>query len=709
MDAPSLTRGGFIRLTGALGAGLGIAVYLPACGRTSTAQRAFAPNAYVRIAPDNTVTLIVCRSEMGQGIITGITTVLADELDASPDRVKYEFAPVDPVYNEPPAGEMLTGGSWSLRDQWMPLREAGATARAMLVAAAAKQWSVDPSSCTANNGVVYHAASNRSATYGSLAAAAADIPVPANVPLKSPDRFTLIGKQRQRVDLPQKVNGSAQYGIDVRVPGMLYAAVVRSPVFGGRVKTFDASRAKATPGVLYVVQISNGVAVVAKNTWAAFQGRKAVDVVWDEGPNANLSTASLFADAERLAKTHSGERVALVRGNPDTNSGTVIEATYRGPFLAHNTMEPQNATADVRDDRCDVWVPTQVQTRSQTLASKASGLPPEKCMVHTTFLGGGFGRRLEADYVTEAVEVSKAIKAPVKVMWSREDDIQHDFYRPMSVNVVRGVVSDGQLVALSHLVVQRSLARRFAPALFQHGIDVFFSMAEVLDAPYHVANFRVSYIDHEHPIPIGNWRAPHANWNAFVTESFIDELAHTAGKDPLSFRLSLLKGEPRATRVLQLATEKAGWGTQNGSGTAQGLAVITWAGSYAATVADVSIKDGKPKVHRVVTAVDCGTIVNPDVIIQQGQSATNFGLSAAQAEKITFEHGRVQQNNFYDYTVLHLADAPAIEVHMVQSNEKPTGVGELCTPGIAPAVANALFALTGKRIRQLPFSDVVLT
>jgi isoquinoline 1-oxidoreductase beta subunit len=368
-------------------------------------------------------------------------------------------------------------------------------------------------------------------------------------------------------------------------------------------------------------------------------------------------------------------------------------------------MEPQNATADVREDRCEVWAPTQVQTRAQTLAVKVTGLPPEKCIVHTTFLGGGFGRRLDADYVQEAVEVSKAVKAPVKVTWSREDDIQHDFYRPMSVNVVRGVLSGGELVALSHQVVQRSVARRWLPPLFKNGID-FSSMVEVTDAPYRVPNFRVSYIDHEHGIPVGNWRAPNASWNGFVTESFVDELAHAAGKDPLAFRLSLLKNSPRAAAVLRVAAEKAGWGRKR-AGIAQGLAVVFWAGSYGAMVADVSMQGKTPKVHRVVAAVDCGTVVNPDIIVQQAQSATNYGLSAALTGNITLQHGRVQQSNFYDYTVLRMADAPSIEVHLLPSNEKPTGIGEVCTPPIAPAVSNAVFVLTGKRVRQLPFSEAL--
>jgi isoquinoline 1-oxidoreductase beta subunit len=474
----------------------------------------------------------------------------------------------------------------------------------MLISAAAKTWGVDAATCTARAGSVYHDPTKRSLTYGGLTDAAAALPVPADVPLKTPAQFTLIGKPQQRLDIPMKVNGSAVYGIDVKVPGMKYAALARSPVFGGSVKRFDARKAKAVRGVSAVVQVPSGVAVIATNTWAAFQGRDALEITWNPSPTAAASTASMFAEAERRAKAREGERVAISRGAPNTTHGKVLEATYRGPFLAHATMEPMNTTADVRSDRCEVWSPNQVQLRAQRAAAAVTGLPLEKCVIHTTLLGGGFGRRLEADYVQEAVEVSKAIGAPVKLTWSREDDIQHDFYRPMSVNVIRGVVAGGTLSALAHQVVSPSWLRRWAPPLFKNGIDSI-ALTEVVDAPYTVPNFRVSYIDYEPGIPIGSWRAPDANWNGFVTESFMDELAHAAGKDPLAFRLALMKDHPRAAAVLRLAAERAGWGKPH-PGIKQGLAVTFWAGSYGAIVADVSMQAGQPKVHRVVAAVDCG-------------------------------------------------------------------------------------------------------
>jgi isoquinoline 1-oxidoreductase subunit beta len=706
VETSAATRSEFFRLTGLLGAGLGLALTLPAAAQTAptVAGPVFQPNIWVRIAPDETITVFLNKSEMGQGVINGLPTILIDELDASMSHVRTEFAQPDHAYDVPGFGEMVTGESTAVRDFWMPLRRAGASARTLLVQAAAKQWGVDPSQCVTSQGVISHTASGRSLTYGSVANAAAALPVPKDVPLKSPDRFTLIGKKRPRTDIPSKVNGTARYGIDVRVPGMVYASIARSPVFGGSVRSFGARKAKGVPGVVDVVRISNGVAVIAKNTWAAFQGKAALDIVWNPGPNANVSTEALFAEADHLARTRTNERVAVNRGEPEPSAGTVLYATYRGPFLAHATMEPMNTTADVRADRCEVWTPTQVQTRALAMAAKGSGLPPSRCTIHTTLLGGGFGRRLEADYVLEAVEVSKAIKRPVKVTWTREDDIQGDFYRPMSVNTVRGVVASGALTALSHQVVSPSWLRRWAPPVFaKDGIDVL-DIAEVADAPYAIPNFRVSYIDHEHGIPVGSWRAPDANWNGFVTESFVDELAHAAGQDPLAFRLSLLAKNPRAAAVLRLAAEKAGWGRKH-AGVAQGLAVTNWAGSLAAVVVDVSMQGKTPKVHRVAGAVDCGTVVNPDIIVQQGQSATHFGLSAALTGKITIKNGRVMQNNFYDYTILRMADAPAIEIHIVPSSEPPTGIGEVFTPPIAPAVGNAIFRLTGKRVRSLPFSD----
>jgi isoquinoline 1-oxidoreductase beta subunit len=708
MPLSSPNRAEFVRIAGSVWAGLVLGFSLPARADDTPAGAAFVPNIWLKVTPDGTITAVISKSEMGQGVIVGLPTILADELDVTLAQLRVEIASADTKYVDPDLGAQATGGSTSVHSTWMPLRQAGATARAMLIAAAAKNWGVDPATCTTRQGVVYDATSARKATYGSLASAASLLPVPQNVPLKDPKAFSLIGHRGQRTDIPLKVNGSATFGIDVRIPGMAYAAIVRSPVFGGRVKSYDARTALAVAGVQKVVQISNGVAVVGKNTWAAFKGKSALKIVWDEGKNANLTSEGLFWEAEFYGRNHTGEHVAISRGEPDTSAGRVLEAVYRGPFLAHATMEPMNCTASVTADRCDVWAPTQVQQRAQDFAAAACGLPKSSCIIHTTFLGGGFGRRLEADYVQEAVEVSKAIGAPVKVTWTREDDIQGDCYRPMSVNIVRGVLANGAISALSHQIVSPSWLRRWAPYPpgYKDGIDAL-DLLGAIDAPYAVPNFRVSYIDHEHGIPVGSFRAPDANWNTFVSESFMDELAHAAGKDPVAFRLAHMSQSPRAVNVLRLAAERSGWGKPLPKGLARGVAVTFWAYSYAAMVVEVSMADAMPKVHRVFAVVDCGTAVNPDIVVQQAQGATNFGLSAALTGKITIEKGRVTQNNFYDYTVLRMADAPAIEVHIVPSTEAPSGIGELCTPPIGPAVANAVFVLTGKRVRSLPFSDAL--
>jgi isoquinoline 1-oxidoreductase beta subunit len=712
VESAVFNRGDFIRLTSSLGAGLALAITVPGCAPADgPSAKEFEPNAWLRIAPDDTVTMMLSKSEMGQGVATGLPTMLADELDAPMEQVRIQFAPPAPQYADVKIGLgpiMITGGSKSIANMWIPLRTAGATARAMLVAAAAKQWGVDPASLRTSDGVVSQEGSDRRASYGSLVAIAATLPVPANVPLKSPHQFTLIGKTGKtahRIDVPNKVNGKTVFGIDVRVPGMLHAAIARSPVFGGRVTSFDATKAKAVHGVTHVVQVSNGVAVVAKNTYAAFQGQRALKIVWNEGPNAHLNTPALFAAAEELGRARKNERVALLKGTPDHVEGRVFEATYRGPLLAHATMEPQNATAHVHDGVCEVWAPTQAQTAAQQAAAKAAGVPLERVTLHTTFLGGGFGRRLETDFVTEAVEVSKAIRGPVKVQWSREDDTQHDFYRPMSVNNVRAVLHDGKVVSLSHQIVQESPSRRANPSFVKNGIDVT-ALPGVVDVPYRIPNMRVTYIDNENGIPTGALRAP-ANWNGFVTETFIDELAHATGQDPLAFRLAMLPVGSRPARVLNLAAEKAGWGKPRRPGIAQGIAFVFWSGSYGALVAEVSLQGKMPKVHRVITAIDCGTVVNPDIVVQQSQGGVNFGLSAALTGKITIQNGRVQQSNFFDYTVLHMADAPPIEVHIVASTAPPSGIGEVFVPPIAPAIANAIFKLNGKRLRSLPFSDAL--
>jgi isoquinoline 1-oxidoreductase subunit beta len=695
----TLARADFVKLSGALGAGLVLGIRLP----SEAAADIFRPSPWVQVHPDGSVSVFINKSEMGQGVATGLPTMLADELDIPLSRVSVEFALADPIYNDPVSHGMGTGGSTSTPHMWLPMRTAGATARAMLVAAAAQQWSVAATACTTRDGSVFHPPSGRSASYGSLVDAASALPVPQNVPLKTPDRFTLIGKQNARTDVPLKVNGKAKYGMDVRLPGMLYASVAKCPVFGGKLRHFDAAKARAIKGVRDVFPISSGVAVVARDTWTAQRAKYALTVAWDEGPNAKLSTAGLFAEAERLAS--GAGLIAKEVGNVDAAQGTALEATYRGPFLAHAPMEPMNATAWVRGGRCEVWASTQAQTLARATAAKASGLPVEQCVVHTTFLGGGFGRRLQADYIADAVEVARKIGVPVKVVWAREDDIQHDFYRPMSLNVVRGVLdANGKLAAFSHTVVSPSIARYRDPSLPATSVDPS-AVNGVANTVYDFANFRARYVAQDHGIPVGPWRAPGANWNTFVTESFIDELAHEAKRDPVDFRLALLAKSPRAAAVLRLVAERA-WGKPL-AGTHQGVAVCFWNGSYGALVADVTMEGNKPHVRRAVFAADCGTVINPDIVVSQTESAINFGLAAVLTGKITLRNGRVEQNNFYDYTVLRMPDAPQIEVLVIPSHADPTGIGELGTPGIAPAVANAIFAATGKRVRSLPLNEAL--
>ncbi|MBD5633161.1 MAG: xanthine dehydrogenase family protein molybdopterin-binding subunit [Candidatus Eremiobacteraeota bacterium] len=711
----AIDRRGFLSLTGRFGAGVCIAVALPlgtkpadfvaaAAEEQPSAGAIFAPNAWLRVAPDNIVTVMVSKSEMRQGIATGFCTIVADELDVPIANVRYEFAPAAPQYIDAFFGDQTTGGSTSTPDSWMPLRQAGATARAMLIAAAAKQWGVDASTCVAANGVVSCSAASKTASYGSLAIAAGQLEVPKDVPLKTPDRFTLIGKHVARVDTPLKVNGKAKYGIDTVVPGMVYATVVRPPVFGGSVKSFDTRKARAIKGVLDVFEISSGIAIVATNTWLTRQARAALHVEWNDGPNAHLNSKQLFADAHAMVAT---AKVAKQAGDAAGAQGKTISAVFEAPFLAHAPMEPMNATADVRADRVEVWAPTQVQTRSQQIAMKITGLPAEKVTIHTTFLGGGFGRRLDADYVGDAVEISKKARKPVKVTWPREEDIQHDFYRPMSVNALRGTVdSNGRLVAISHTVVADSVAKRWAPPLFKDGIDPL-ALDGAWNLVYDVPAVDFRYADQASGIPVGFMRAPAANVNTFATEVFMDELAHAADKDPYEFRLSLLSKAPRAAAVLKAATESAGWGKKMPAGQAQGLAVCLWGGSVGALVVDVSLDGGKPVVHRAVMAVDSGTPINPDIMRMQVQGAVNYGLAMARTSKITIAKGRVEQNNFYDYTVLRNSDAPPTHVIVMPSTEKPTGIGELGTPPVAPAIANAVFRLNGKRIRSLPFSDAL--
>jgi isoquinoline 1-oxidoreductase beta subunit len=700
-----MNRRSFLKTSAAGTAGLLIGFYFPGEMETVAAATG-APvvlNAWIHVGTDDLVTILIDKSEMGQSILTGLAMIAADELDCDWKKVRTEFAPAGKVYFNPRFGAQGTGGSSGTPTSWDPLRKASATARTLLLEAAAQKWGVASSECSAENSTILHAATKRRLTYGSLAEAAAKLPVPQNLALKTPDQYRLIGKPTKRLDTPQKVNGSAQYGIDVRLPGMLYAVVARCPVFAGKVASFDAVKAKAIPGVKDVIQISSGVAVIADNTWTAMQGRRALDVQWDEGPNAKLTSAAI---SKQLADA-AAQPGPVARKEGDVNAGlasaaTKVEIDYEVPFLAHATMEPQNCTAHVRTDRCDVWAPTQAQTSSQATAARITGLGTDSVFIHTTFLGGGFGRRFEADFIGEAVEVSKAMNAPVKVTWSREDDMQHDYYRMVShARCTAGLDADGWPVVWSSRVSSPSLLARFGPLKdnFDH------RSVESLDSvPYAIPNILVDYQLVNTGVPIGFWRSVGASQNGFFLESFMDEIATAGKKDPYELRRRLLSKSPRHLAVLETAAQNAGWGKPLPAGRFRGIALVSSYDGYVAQVIEISVnrQERTLKVHRVVCALDCGRIVNPSSIDAQARSSIVYGLTAALYSAITIDRGRVQQNNFNDYKMLRCDEMPDVEVHIIPSELPPTGAGEFVVPPVAPALCNAIFAATGRRVRRLP-------
>jgi isoquinoline 1-oxidoreductase beta subunit len=644
-------------------------------------------NRWLRVAVDGTVTLVIDRSEMGQGAVTGLAMLAAEELGIELAQLRTEFAPAHPDYINPMLGEQSTGGSTSMRAAWKPLREAAAETRERLVAAAAAAWKAPRRDCRAEQGAVVHVPSGRRIGYGDLADRAAARPVARNVRLKRPDAFQIIGTPQPRLDLPGHVCGRAIFGSDVAIPGALIAVVARPPVFGGKVEAINASRTRAIEGVHEIIELETGVAVVADSTWSALRGREALEVVWDEGPQADVANAEISrrftraaARKGRLERDHGQIDAALRR------AATTIEVVYETPYLAHATMEPMNCTAHVGPNGCEVWAPTQAQTEAQRVAALAAGLPREKVRVHTTLLGGGFGRRLDPDFVDEAVRIAKVVGRPVQVLWTRDDDMRHDHYRPANYTRLRaGLDKGGGLVAWFQRVV--------GPPLAHGGIDI----------PYAIPNIREEHVTVDPGIPTGPWRSVGASQNAFVIESFIDELAHATGSDPLAFRQKLLRKAPRHRTVLELAAEKAAWGKPMPHGQHRGIAVYYSFGSYVAQVAEVSVsQSGAIKVHRVICAIDCGVAVNPDLVAAQMEGAIAFGLSAALKGEITIERGRVVQANFKDYPILAFSEMPQVEVHIVPRQDDPGGVGEPGVPPIAPAVANAVFAATGHRMRRLP-------
>jgi isoquinoline 1-oxidoreductase beta subunit len=724
MSAPAIASPGavsrrdFIRASAAAGGGLLISTYIPLPG--NSAERAAAEtnntavNAFVRIAADETVTVISAHSEMGQGIYTSLPMLLNEELEADWSKIRVEPAPVDKVYNHPVFGIQMTGGSTTSPAEWERYRKMGATARLLLIGAAAQQWNVDPTTCHVEKGVVIHGATKRRATYGSLAAAAAKVPVPASVPLKTPKEFALIGKPTKRLDTPSKVNGSGQFGIDVILPRMLTAVVARPPVFGAKVGQLEAAEALKIPGVQAVEPIPSGVAVIADRFWPAKLGRDKLHIEWDLGPNASLTTEQMLQDFAELAKTPG--TLAKKIGDPDgalKSAAKTITAEYDVPYLAHAMMEPLNCVVDLHPDRCEIWTGTQFETVDRAAAANVAGLPPEKVEIHTTLLGGGFGRRAnpKSDFVVEAVHVAKAAKGPVKVVWTREDDLKGGWYRPMWYDrFAAGVDASGNPLVWTHTIVGQSIltGTAFEPFGVKDGVDSA-SVEGAADLIYGMPNLRVDLHSPKIGVPVQWWRSVGHSHTGFSVEAFFDEVAYAGGKDPYQLRHALLAAQPRMRAVLDLAAQKANWGSKLPPGVGRGIATHFSFDSYVAQVVEASVKDGNVRVHRVVCAVDCGMVINPDTVRAQMEGGIIFGLTAALKTEITLKDGRVQQNNFHDYQMLRIFESPEIEVHIVPSTENPTGVGEPGVPPVAPALANALFAVTGKRIRRLPIrpSDLV--
>ena len=713
--AADLSRRNFLRASAIAGGGLLLSVNLPFAGRESEAAAAagdFAPNAFVRIGGDGKVVLTMPYGEMGQGTYTSIPMLIAEELEIGLNQVQLEHAPPsDKLYANPLLGVQATGNSNAMRGAWQPMRKAGATAKAMLVAAAAKRWNVEPATCRAENGEVHHAASGRKLGYGELAADAAQMPVPENVTLKSPAEFKLIGTAAKRLDTPSKVNGTAVYGIDARPPGVKVATLAQSPVFGGRVKRVDDAAAKAVNGVRQIVTLDDAVAVVADHMGAAKKGLAALTIEWDEGPHAKLATADIARELE--AATTKPGAVAQNIGDADNalaGAATKVEATYQLPFLAHATMEPMNCTVHVRPDGCEIWVGNQALSRVQAVTAKLLNLPPEKVVVHNHLLGGGFGRRLEVDGVIRAVQIARQVDAPLKLVWTREEDIQHDMYRPYWCDRISvGLDASGKPIAWNNRFAGSSVIARWAPPAFRNGLDPD-TTEGAIDLVYDIPNFHVEYVRVEPPgIPTAFWRSVGPSHNVFVTESMIDEMAAAAKQDPVEYRKALLGKSPRAKAALELAAAKAGWGGKLPAGRGRGVSLQFVFGSYLALIAEVEVaKDGSVRVHRVVCAMDCGTVVNPDTVQAQLQSGINFGVTAALYGEITLKDGRVEQTNFDSYQMLRIDQAPAIEVHIVPSTEPPGGMGETGTSGIVPAISNAIFAATGKRLRKMPVDPAVL-
>ena len=703
------TRRDFIKTTSALTGGLMMGFSLP--GSKTDAQAAgtvYTPNAWVHIADDNTITILSARSEMGQGVYTSMPMLIAEELNVNLNQIKVTAAPPAAVYVNALLGAQITGGSTSVRDGWEKLRTSGAQVREMLISAAAAEWQVDRASLRAEDGMVI-GANGKKATYGSLAAAASKLPIPEKVAIKDPKDFRIVGKRVARLDTPTKVNGTAEFGIDVKLPGMVYASIEQCPVIGGKVRGFDASKVKGMPGVIDIVQVDDGVAVVAASYWQAQKARKALSVQWDEGAGAALSTASVISGTRNAAAGGKVLEITKPLGdvaNAMKSAAKVVQAEYITPLQAHAPLEPMNFTASVSNGKVLLVGPTQFQQGAQGAVAAALGVKPEDITLQTTFLGGGFGRRLELDFIVQAAQISRAVGKPVKLVWSREDDMTHDYYRPVGVNQLKaGLDAQGNPIALHFKVASQSVTQR-AFGLAKDTMDPF--MAEAAVAPYQVPNTQHDLVIHDTGVRVGYWRAVSHNMNAFANESFIDELAAGAGKDPYQYRLNLLKDKPRFANVLKLAAEKAGWGKALPAGRGRGIALMEGYDTYMAQVAEVSVRNGEIVVHRVTVAADLGYMVNPDTVEAQIQSSVIFGMSAGLKHEITLEKGVVQQTNFNNFPVVRMHEAPQIDIVLVPSTEKPGGIGEPATALVVPAIVNAVAAVTGKRVRKLPLTAEAL-
>jgi isoquinoline 1-oxidoreductase beta subunit len=717
---PSVTRREFLKTSAATGAGLVIAFHLP--GNNARAaddeRNPSDPNAWLAIKPDGTIEFTFDKTELGQGTMTAFGMILAEELSADWEQMRFGHTPVNP------AGwvrGMSTGGSTGVRTSWEMLRKAGASAREMLITAAAETWGVERGACKAEKGAVVH--NDQRLTYAELTGKATTLAVPSDPPLKNSGEFTILGTPLKRLDAPSKVDGTALYGSDLTVPGMLVATVERSPILAGKVMNFNDDAARATPGVKDVISlegtfdvpangkwpapIESGIAVVADTARQALAGRRALVIEWQGGKAPDLTSAKISEQFAELAKGEATE--ARKDGDADTALGQAaktIEAVYEVPYLAHAPMEPMNCIAHFKEHECTVWAPTQNQTEVQRVAAEVSGLPMEAVTVYTPLVGGGFGRRLESDFIAEAVQISKAVGAPIKLIWTREDDMKHDFYRPASYSELRaGVDADGKLTAWKQRVVTPPIGTKWGP--LRDGLDRS-ALHGLADIPYGIANFYLDYVAADLPVPLGFWRSVGYSQNAFVVEGFLDEIAEVAGRDPLELRRELLADQPRMLAALDLAAEKAGWGSAPAVGRARGIGLAACFGSFSAQIAEVSVDaDEKVKVHRIVCAIDCGPVANPDLLATQVEGGVAFGLSAALYGEITIDKGGVKQTNFDDYRILKMSEMPVVETHIVPSEDTQGGIGEPGVPPVAPAVANAVSKATGKRVRKLPIMSTV--